>query len=211
MNAHIQGIAKQKGGWEKLWQEGATPWNMNEPSPPLVALFEKHADKVPGLAPGNNKKALVPGCGEGYDVLYLTKHGYQTTGAEISSTALEACRKHAQETNIDANFILADFFTDSIGEPYDLLFDYTFLCAIQPEQRDDWGRRMAQVIRPGGLLITLMFPLDESLTTGPPFKLSTEVYHHQLGANFDVVFEDTNPPSVPGRAGRERLVVWRRR
>ncbi|KAI8053017.1 S-adenosyl-L-methionine-dependent methyltransferase [Syncephalis plumigaleata] len=210
MNAHFQQIAKKSGGWEQLWQEGSTPWNMNEPSPPLVTLFEKHSSSVADLA-GTNKKALVPGCGEGRDVIYLTTKGYETTGAEISPTALEACRKNAKAANCNAKFILADFFTESLGEPFDFVFDYTFLCAIQPEQRNDWSRRMGEIIRSGGLLVTLMFPLDPSRTTGPPFGLSVELYHQLLDANFDVIFEDTDPPSVPGRQGQERLVVWRRR
>ncbi|RKP26705.1 thiol methyltransferase 1, partial [Syncephalis pseudoplumigaleata] len=199
--------------WEQLWQEGMTPWNMGEPSPPLVALFERHAVDISGLADTANKKALVPGCGEGHDVVYLAAKGYQATGVDISPTAVEVCRKvvHAQKAGSSARFMLANFFADSLDEPYDLIFDYSFLCAIQPEQRSEWGRRMAELIRPGGLLVTLMFPLDPSLMTGPPFSLSVEIYHQLLDPAFDVVFEDSDPPSAPDRVGREQLAVWRRR
>lgn len=38
-------------------------------------------------------KALVPGCGKGYDVLLLSAFGYDATGLEISSKALEEARK----------------------------------------------------------------------------------------------------------------------
>lgn len=47
-----------------------------------------------------------------------------------------------------------------------------FLCALHPDKRRDWAKSMARVLRPGGLLICLEFPLYKDPTfAGPPWGL----------------------------------------
>lgn len=48
-----------------------------------------------------------------------------------------------------------------------------FLCAMEPRLRPDWAARYANIINKDGVLITLMFPLDDH-EGGPPFALSVE-------------------------------------
>jgi hypothetical protein len=40
--------------------------------------------------------------------------------------------------------------------------------------RQDWAHRYAEIIKPGGVLICLMFPLVEK-EDGPPYSLSVEM------------------------------------
>jgi SAM-dependent methyltransferase len=89
-------------------------------------------------------KALVPGCGKGYDVLLLAAFGYDAYGLEISDTALEAARatekdmsgKEVYQTRAgvqrgSVNWLHGDFFSDGFldGLPgvakFDLIYDYT--------------------------------------------------------------------------------------
>ena len=49
-----------------------------------------------------------------------------------------------------------------------------FLCAMPPHMRPDWGKRMAEIIKPGGTLIALQYPLKEKAKQ-PPFTLSVEM------------------------------------
>lgn len=57
-----------------------------------------------------------------------------------------------------------------------------FLCALQPHDRKKWAQRYRQLIRPGGQLATLMFPVDASRdkNEGPPFPLTPELYTELL-------------------------------
>lgn len=50
----------------------------------------------------------------------------------------------------------------------------SFLCAMPPSMRPQWASRMAEIIKPGGVLVALMFPLEEK-EGGPPFGLSVDV------------------------------------
>lgn len=42
-----------------------------------------------------------------------------------------------------------------------LAFDYTFLCALDPSVRERWAQHYADIIRPGGELLTVVYPMDD--------------------------------------------------
>lgn len=70
--------------------------------------------------------------------------------------------------------ILGDFFnTESHdGEKFDLIYDYTFLCALLPSMRVDCARRVSELLAPGGILVCLEFPLYKDVDAqGPPWGL----------------------------------------
>ncbi|CEQ41899.1 SPOSA6832_03669, partial [Sporobolomyces salmonicolor] len=89
----------------------------------------------------------------------------------------------------------ADFFDFALpgGRPFSLAYDFTFFCAIPPGLRGDWGKRYADVIRKGGLLITLAFPLGVLVSSwhhgdrkgGPPYSVSEAAYGEALSSNFE--------------------------
>ncbi|KAI8371427.1 S-adenosyl-L-methionine-dependent methyltransferase [Radiomyces spectabilis] len=156
--------------WEKRWKEGQTLWDAGKASPALKKLIEDEDTKhlIPSQGIG-----LVPGCGSGYDVELLATPERHMTGLDYSPTAVEVCRKiHPQAADKNYDFMCADFYNFEIpAGGYDLAYDYTFLCAMPPRLRPDWAARYPQLIKKGGVLIALMFPLEEK-EGGPPFSLS---------------------------------------
>ncbi|KAI7880701.1 S-adenosyl-L-methionine-dependent methyltransferase [Lichtheimia hyalospora FSU 10163] len=148
--------------WEKKWQEGNIQWDHGETSPALVTLVKEHSDLLPAKGRG-----LVPGCGSGKTYLHMT-------GLDVSATCVDKLNKEVPKgSNYD--FICEDFYSFKFPEGgYDLIYDYTFLCAMSPSMRPQWAARMAEIIKPGGVLIALMFPLEEK-EGGPPFGLSVDV------------------------------------
>ena len=54
-----------------------------------------------------------------------------------------------------------DFFTHAPEAPYDLVYDCTFLCAIDPTRRQEWAAQMNKLVRPGGEIVSLVFPLGD--------------------------------------------------
>lgn len=124
--------------------------------------------------PAVDTRALVPGCGRGYDALLLAQEAqserFHAVGIDISPKAvsaandwLEAQLKGSSGTAPDVSFETADFFEFELPEgKYDVGYDYTFLCALPPSMRNDWGKRWGQVIGKGGVLVTLMWPLKRA-------------------------------------------------
>ena len=70
-----------------------------------------------------------------------------------------------------------------------------FLCALQPHDRKKWAQRYTQLIKPGGQLATLIFPVDASKdrNEGPPFPVTPELYAdllEPLGMHLDDACHD---------------------
>ncbi|KEY68941.1 hypothetical protein S7711_04607 [Stachybotrys chartarum IBT 7711] len=150
------------------------------------------------------RTALVPGCGRGHDVLLLSSYGYDVWGLDTSATAINVARESQAAAEKDGaykatdgmergavNWIVADFFSDSwtkgIGTDgtgkFDLIFDYTFLCALPLDIRPRWAERMSQLISTQGRLVCLEFPSGRPLSEGgPAWGVWPEVYEALLTA-----------------------------
>jgi methyl halide transferase len=183
---------------------GVTPWHLGEPALGLQDFIQK----VPldGLF-------LVPGCGQGLDVQLLAKTRPTATvfGLDLSDLVIQNAKETINETNV--KLISGDFFktADLEKDSFSFIFDYTFLCAMQLHKRNDWANRMKELIKPGGMLMTLMFPLqDHDLEKGPPFPLSVETYYDLLRDGFKLESLEVCR-SPPKRQGREKLAVWIRK
>lgn len=139
-----------KDGWEELWSRGdVLPWDRGFPNPALEdtltqgrALLGKPVETTENGI--RRKKALVPGCGRGVDVLLLASFGYDAYGLEYSAAAVEACKEEEAKSGDKypvrdpeigrgtVTFIQGDFFQDDwlekIGVPrnsFHLVYDYT--------------------------------------------------------------------------------------
>ncbi|BGP14537.1 hypothetical protein JCM10213_001885 [Rhodosporidiobolus nylandii] len=202
------------GGWDQAWQANATPWDNDAAQPALVELIEERWDEVGVPFEGSKSgKALVAGCGKGYDATFFASKGVDALGIDISPTAVQRAQAfYAAQPNPPTNvaFQVADFFSFD-HEPFAIAYDYTFFCAIPPSWREKWGKRYAEVIRPGGLLIALAFPLDGDREGGPPYSVSEEAYDKVLLLAFEKVYSRVPGKSSEGRAGRDKMLVYRKK
>ena len=114
------------------------------------------------------------------------------------------------DTNLtNCEFLCGSFFDYNFPVKFDVIFDYTFFCAIEPTLRPQWGSRMAEIMNQGGRLITLMFPLGTH-TDGPPFAVQPEHYSALLEPNFKLISIEDTKESHPGREEKEKIAVWER-
>ena len=142
--------AEHKDRWADLWDRGDfLPFDRGTANPALEDVLADRQDLIGGCyvtdAHGRRRrrKALVPGCGRGYDVLLLASFGYDCYGLEISDSAVRMCRRE-QEVNGHkypvreasqgagkVTFLVGDFFGDSWashvdgGPTFELIYDYT--------------------------------------------------------------------------------------
>ena len=142
------------GRWESLWHGGVfLPWDRGEASPALIDVLAQRQDLVgsavvaPGQLESNNgprRKALIPGCGVGYDCYLLQAQGWDVVGLDISETAIQ--RAKAYQNRLEGQKVFAagqfgkgtlrfesgDFFALDeevwMGQ-WDLIWDYT-VCAL---------------------------------------------------------------------------------
>lgn len=156
---------------------------------------------------------LVPGCGLGHDVRFLSRLGIPVLGVDISSSALERARRFppvGAET-----YELGDFLDPAwrAGRSFSAIWEHTCFCAIDPQDRGRYAEAAAACLPEGGLLAGVFFlnPFDPGEdATGPPFGATVE----ELDAWFEPWFdrEDGWVPysSLVGREEREWVAIFRR-
>ena len=136
--------------WEKRYIEKDTPWDKGEPAPGLVDWLKNQ-----NLDP--DARILVPGCGCGHDARAWAEAGFETTGIDLSELALTQARQKYQ--SIPGLAFFREFLEDEPQEPYDLIFEHTLYCAIDPARRDEYVLRLTVGSSQAGisLLSTLLF------------------------------------------------------
>lgn len=51
---------------------------------------------------------------------------------------------------------------------------------MDPQRRSEWAEAWSKWLRPDGILVTLMFPVEPEGREGPPWPVSAEAYHQVL-------------------------------
>jgi SAM-dependent methyltransferase len=184
--------------WDTRFRDGVTPWDAGGVPPQLAVWVEKKSPK----------RVLVPGCGTGYEVRLFAERGHDVLAIDFSDAAVEAAR---QELGSFSGLVKkADFFRLK-ESPFDLVYERAFLCALPRSLWPDWGRRVAELVRPGGELAGFFYIDDNE--RGPPFGISQERLDQLLGKAFELT-ENLAIPAQQSLAvfqGKEIWQVWKRR
>jgi len=160
------GVVRDAAYWNERYRSAPALWS-GEPNPQLV-------DEVSGLRPG---RALDVGCGEGADAVWLARRGWQVTGVDISTVAVERAAVNAGAAGADIGGRIGWQQGDLITwapDPgrYDLAVMH--FVHLPPGQREAAFRHLAAAVAPGGtLLIVAHHPSDLEIeglrTAGPGF------------------------------------------
>lgn len=175
--------------WEALWaQDGGLPkgtrFDVAGPSLTLSAELRRR----PPIEATDRLTALVPGCGRAYDALALAEHGYASVVAlDLSPAACEAAREELKASGSAAasrvEVRCGDFFASEgvfdKGETFDMIWDCTFLCALDPSVRERWAAQMRSLLAPQGELLTCVFPIGDR-EGGPPYAMSVPLVRSLL-------------------------------
>ncbi len=144
--------------WNNRHQTGNTPWNLNMPSPPLIAYIDQLKEK--------NMAVLIPGAGHAHEAKYLADHNFKDiTICDISQAAIDKL-KNDLIAYPEIKYICSDFF-DLTGQ-YDLILEQTFFCALDPKMRTAYVDKMKELLKPEGTLAGVLFA-SEFQQPGPPF------------------------------------------
>lgn len=183
--------------WANRYQSGTTPWDLGRPHDELVR-------RLPELGPPG--KALVPGAGRGHDAAALAAAGWSVTAIDFAPVLTDHL---AQAVGPNGRVVIGDVLDFSPPSPVDLVFDHTFFCAIPPDRRPDFGRWVANAVRAGGRVASVVFPVDRPATEpSPPYPMTSSDFMTALGAAFTV--ETDEPASRSGRSWETRWIVLRR-
>jgi SAM-dependent methyltransferase len=188
-------VAGSDVDWEERYRSDDTPWEKGAAHPALVEWLETNA--ISG-------RILVPGCGLGHDVRAIAGAGAEVVGLDIAPFAIAAAEAYPLRGK--EAYILGDLFDPgAVQGRFDWVFEHTFFCAIRPERRGDYVRRVTALLKPGGCLLAIFFLDPDHDEEGPPYGCRVEELDALFSARFRLVSERGDLPTYPGREGRELL------
>jgi SAM-dependent methyltransferase len=156
--------------WNARYAEGTTPWDTGVPSELLAAAVEQA-----GIAPC---AALDIGCGTGTNAVWLAQRGFQVTGVDVASLAIEQANNRAAEAGVECRFLVGDFLTLALPRAsFGFAFDRgCFHHCEDPESRAAFARRVAELLVEGGHWFSIIGSADgPPRDQGPPRRTLREI------------------------------------
>jgi ubiquinone/menaquinone biosynthesis C-methylase UbiE len=139
-----------------LWYLGSPPWDSGITPPEVFEFIQSH--------PAG--RALDIGCGTGTNVITLAKAGWQVTGFDFASRAIQIAKRKIKQTNIQA-----ELFTDdathmkNVNGQFDLALDIG--CFHGLENKVDYLTQLDRVLAPGGFWLMYGFLAQASDPSAP--------------------------------------------
>ncbi|MBC8345475.1 MAG: methyltransferase domain-containing protein [Candidatus Marinimicrobia bacterium] len=189
--------------WEDKYLADSLGWDLGGPTP----IFSQMASD---LNPG---KICIVGCGRGHDAIFFAQNGFDVTAVDFAPSAIVALKSLAKSAQVKINTVEDDIF--SLPLKYENTFDYmieqTCFCAIDPTRRKDYENMAKSILKPGGQLIGLWFPLDKTMEEGgPPYATSIVEVKSIFDLGWKIVKEEFPDLSIKPRKGREKLIIFQK-
>lgn len=187
-------------GWDERYQNDTAAWDIGNVSTPLKEYFDQLTNKKLSI--------LIPGGGNGHEASYLHKQGFTNVYLlDIAPTPLtEFASRHSNFPK--DHLIEANFFDHN--EQYDLIVEQTFFCAIQPNHRKAYAKKVHELLKPKGKLMGLLWsvPMNEDK---PPFGGEKAEYKSYFDPLFDYIYFEEANNSIKPRAGRELFLLAKKK
>ncbi|MBT5405009.1 MAG: hypothetical protein HOL27_03540, partial [Candidatus Marinimicrobia bacterium] len=119
----------------------------------------------------------------------------------------------ANDSDVHIQAIQDDIF--SLKQKYANTFDYvieqTCFCAIDPSRRNDYADVVQSILKPGGQLIGLWFPLDKTMEEGgPPWATSIDEVKSLFNSGWGIEKEEWPTLSISPRKDREKMIIFKK-
>lgn len=184
-----------KESWEERYRAHSAIWS-GRPNPQLVA---EASDLPPGTA-------LDAGCGEGADALWLAERGWQVTGADFATTALERAAVHADAAGVKVDWVHADLVSWTPPAQFDLVSSHYM--HLPGDDRMTAFARLAEAVAPGGTLLIVGHHESDLHTTIqrpniPGMFFTAEEVADSLGDGWEIQTADARPRLAADPDGHE--------
>lgn len=165
------------------------------------------------LAPAS--RILVPGDGEGRNGIWLAGQGHAVTTVDASAVGVARARELARRRGVTLQITEADL-ADWTPEPAGFDAVACIYLHLPPSLRTAVHQKLAQALRPGGLLILEAFHPDQlPLTSGGPKNLAMlytlDLLRQDFGAGMQELLAaetDTVLDEGSGHHGRAQVTRW---
>ena len=181
--------------WSEKYQSNQIGWDIGSISTPIKDYIDQLEDKDLAI--------LIPGAGNAYEAAYLFEQGFTNVSiVDIAKEPLDNFKKNVPDFPKD-KILQEDFFTHEGS--YDLIFEQTFFCALDPSLRVNYIDKMKDLLKLNGKLVGLLFDfrLDD---IGPPFGGSEDAYTIDFKKRFHLKTLAPCYNSIKPRQGKELFI-----
>lgn len=185
--------------WEQRYKANEIGWNIGYPSTPLKSYVDQLEDK--------SMTILIPGAGNSYEAEYLWNRGFHNIYIlDIAEQPIANLQDRVPAIPSE-QLLQIDFF--KFEGQFDLILEQTFFCALNPNLRDAYAKKMLELLKPKGKLAGLFFnfPLTE---LGPPFGGSLDEYMALFSQYFKIKTLEPAINSIKERQGKELFFIFER-
>lgn len=200
-------------GWfDELYSAGASgraqlAWSRREAHPLLVDWAQARSATA-----GAGRRAVVVGCGLGADAEYLAGLGFDTTGFDVSPTAIRLTRERFPGTTV--HYQVADLLKlpTAWRRAFDLVVEIITVQALPRSLRAAAIARVRDLVAPGGTLLVISAVQEPDVPVGdvPPWPLRRDEIDAFAGDGLEADdVELVAPADQPGRR-RWRATFHRR-
>ena len=189
--------------WEDIYLENDTGWDLKGVTP----FFDSISNE---LIQG---KVCILGCGRGYDAIMFAKKGFDVTAVDFALTPISELNKLAIQKSVTITTIKDDIFSlvEKFPDTFDYVIEQTCFCAIHPNRRKEYEILVRTILKLGGKLVGLWFPLDKSQEEGgPPFGTTIDEVKSIFNSGWKIEKENFPSQSVEPRKGREKLIIFKK-
>ncbi len=131
-------------------------------------------DWLHAKGPGDNRSAVVVGCGLGVDAEFVAAHGFHTAAFDISQTAIRTAQERYPDSPVD--YRTADMLRlpREWQQAFDLVVEIINVQALPVSLRDQAIAAVANLVAEGGTLLAIEnIRLDgDPLPNRPPWPFS---------------------------------------
>lgn len=156
--------------WNESYKSGELPWDTGEPELLLVE-FVGSGRVVPC-------RTLEIGAGTGTSALWLAERGFDVVGIDIAPLAVERATVKLDGRDLRCRFQTLDFLAaEPPDPPFQFVFDRgCFHVFDEPDERSRFASRVASILAPGGLWLSLIGSTEgPPREVGPPRRSAREV------------------------------------
>ncbi len=191
-----------KEDWQKHYDEDDLKWDLGEVSPPLLHFLEN--SQIP------KDRVIIPGCGQGHEVVYLAKKGFPVTAVDYTKGASQKLALNLARSKVKAEVICANFFSLGLEHKnrYYLMLEQTFFCAIHPTFRNRYVDLVSRILKPGGLLAGVFYETGEE--DGPPYNTTRNHIIRHFSGPFQIKQLEKTNRSAERRQGKEWFAVLKK-
>ncbi|MCX6060257.1 MAG: class I SAM-dependent methyltransferase [Chloroflexi bacterium] len=131
------------------------PWDSGITPPELFEFIQSH--------PAG--RAIDLGCGTGTNLLTLAKTGWQVTGIDFASRAIQIAKKKLKKQNINAKLLVGDVTNFKVDSQFELALDIG--CFHGVKNKVDYLTQLDKILAPNGFWLMYGFFKQDANQSGP--------------------------------------------